>query len=99
MFTTLREYYIDRNAKIIRAYLELRKKGITTREANEILSMQFTSNTEKVSKGTVNSIIFDAKYAYAAEAWEIIHKEEAEKEKLKQANGTTKAIAGEVATA
>lgn len=68
------------------------KKATNVREAASIVGDEFD-----VSSNTVDKVIYDKKYAHAAEAWAIIHKEEEEKEKGK---GTaTKAIAKEVATA
>ena len=85
--------YINRNVKIIRRFLELLKEGKVTRQATEIVAKE-----TNISEHTVHKIFFDKEYSHAAQAWAIIHKEEAEKEKLKKEKPGT-ATTKEVATA
>lgn len=91
MFTTLQEYYVNRNARIIRRFLKLTdKKAINVRNAASIIGLEF-----EVSSKLVDQVIYNKKYPHAAEAWAIIRKEQAEKEKKE---GSGKAIAGEAVT-
>lgn len=91
----IKQSYINRNAKIIRQFLNLLSEGKVTREATEIVARE-----QGLSKGIVHAVFFNREYSNAAQAWAIIHKEEEEKEERERtANGTAKAVAGEVATA
>jgi hypothetical protein len=94
---TVADFYTKRNAELLRQWLSLTNGGMNIREAAKVVAQ----NNEGITEGLINALAYNKKYPYAAEAWAIIHKEEAEKEaKEKQGNQkATMPIAGEAATA
>jgi len=76
MSTSRAKFFIQRNVEIIRAFNAKVAKGETVREAIR----QISEELEDVSYSLCDAVIFTKGYSFAAEAWEIIHKEEAEKQ-------------------
>lgn len=77
MSTSRANFYIQRNAEIIRAFNAKVAKGETVREAIR----QISEELEDVSYSLCDAVIFTKGYSFAAEAWAIVEREEAEKEK------------------
>tara|TARA_R110002012_G_scaffold61127_1_gene160358 strand:- start:576 stop:857 length:282 start_codon:yes stop_codon:yes gene_type:complete len=88
------EFYTKRNAELLRQWLKLTRGGMDIRTAAETVA----NNNKGITKGLVNGIVYNKKYPYGPEAWEIIHKEEEAAEKLKKEKPRT-ATTGVVATA
>lgn len=76
MFTTLQDYYIERNVKILKAYARWREKGKKYRDILPLLSKEL-----EVSKGLINSVCYRVDYPYSAEAHQKVREELAENEK------------------
>lgn len=70
---TLKDYYINRNVKILELFHELRDstsdtvRNIVPKVATEI----------KVSPSLVKAVLYDKKYAFAHEAWKIFNNSKA----------------------
>lgn len=92
MTTSRAKFFINRNAEIIRAVKAKRDEGKTWRKAMR----QVSEELEGCGYSVIDAVMFTSSYSFAAEAWAIIHKEEAEKESKKN-GAATKAIAGRVA--
>lgn len=72
---TLSDFYTQRNVRFIKKWHQLQKEGMKTREVATLIAEK-----NNVSFGCVMAVYYDRKYPYSAAAWEIIHKEQAEKQ-------------------
>ena len=83
---TLAEFYIKRNVFLIKQWLKLTGGGMKVREAAKVIAEQ----NEGVTPALMQGIVYTKDYPYAAQAWEVIHKEEAEREKKAKAKEAKK---------
>lgn len=82
---TLAEFYTERNVLFLKQWLELTKSGVRTREASKIVA-----ENNAVSSALITALVYNKNYSYAAEAWDVIHREEAESEKKAKAKQAAK---------
>lgn len=74
MYQTTTQVLINRNVLLIKAFLELRKQGVKSREALKQAAKNYPHET--ISGSLVNSLIYDATYSNAKEAWKIVKEEQ-----------------------
>ncbi len=77
MITSRATFFINRNIEIIRTVNLKLDKGTTVREAIRQTSEELTD----CSYSLIDAVMFTKSYSFRTEAWEIINKEQAEKEK------------------
>lgn len=89
------DFYTKRNVELLKQWQELINNGIKTRAAAKTIS----ENNEGISEGLIIAIVYSKEYPYAAEAWAIIHKEQAEIAEKTKKRDAKNATVGETATA
>lgn len=87
MFKTLKQYYTNRNLKIIRTFNKLRENGFIIKDAQIKTAKMLSTDGDTLSAATVRSVMYDPKYSNTKEAHDLYNQEQKALQNVNTENG------------